>query len=44
MVAMRASGAVVSTFFVLEDKFVTCYQAGLGKPVWITGPFYVQSI
>ncbi|RLM79713.1 UDP-glycosyltransferase 73C3-like [Panicum miliaceum] len=38
--AMRtADGAVVNTFLDLEDQFVTCYEAALGKPVWTLGPF-----
>jgi len=37
--AMRtADGAVVNTFLDLEDQFVTCYEAALGKPVWTLGP------
>jgi hypothetical protein len=40
MAAMRASdGVVVNTFLDLEDKFVACYEAALGKPVWTLGPF-----
>uniref|UniRef100_A0ACD5ZMY1 Uncharacterized protein n=1 Tax=Avena sativa TaxID=4498 RepID=A0ACD5ZMY1_AVESA len=40
MAAMRTSdGAVVNTFLDLEDKFVACYEAALGKPVWTLGPF-----
>jgi UDP-glucosyltransferase 73C len=38
--AMRtADGAVVNTFLDLEDQFVTCYEAALGKPVWTLGTF-----
>ncbi|KAF8769693.1 hypothetical protein HU200_006299 [Digitaria exilis] len=38
--AMRtADGAIVNTFLDLEDQFVTCYEAALGKPVWTLGPF-----
>uniref|UniRef100_A0ACD5Z611 Uncharacterized protein n=1 Tax=Avena sativa TaxID=4498 RepID=A0ACD5Z611_AVESA len=44
MAAMRtADGAVVNTFLDLEDKFVACYQAALGKPVWTLGPFCLQN-
>ena len=40
MAAMRASdGVVVNTFLDLEDDFVACYEAALGKPVWTLGPF-----
>ncbi|KAK1615960.1 hypothetical protein QYE76_021477 [Lolium multiflorum] len=38
--AMRtADGAVVNTFLDLEEQFVACYEAALGKPVWTLGPF-----
>ncbi|RLM80831.1 UDP-glycosyltransferase 73C3-like [Panicum miliaceum] len=38
--AMRtADGAVVNTFLDLEDQFVACYEAALGKPVLTLGPF-----
>ncbi|KAL6604462.1 hypothetical protein ACP70R_042889 [Stipagrostis hirtigluma subsp. patula] len=40
MEAMRtADGAVVNTFLDLEEQFVACYEAALGKPVWALGPF-----
>uniref|UniRef100_A0A0E0NBF2 Glycosyltransferase N-terminal domain-containing protein n=1 Tax=Oryza rufipogon TaxID=4529 RepID=A0A0E0NBF2_ORYRU len=40
MEAMRtADGAVVNTFKDLEDEFIACYEAALGKPVWTLGPF-----
>ncbi|BAF08167.1 UDP-glycosyltransferase 73E1 [Oryza sativa Japonica Group] len=40
MEAMRtADGAVVNTFLDLEDEFIACYEAALGKPVWTLGPF-----
>ncbi|KAF0935107.1 hypothetical protein E2562_030394 [Oryza meyeriana var. granulata] len=40
MEAMRtADGAVVNTFMDLEDEFIACYEAALGKPVWTLGPF-----
>ncbi|KAG2656894.1 UDP-glycosyltransferase 73C1-like [Panicum virgatum] len=39
MAAMRtADGAVVNTFLDLEAQFVACYEAALGKPVWVVGP------
>ncbi|KAG8058450.1 hypothetical protein GUJ93_ZPchr0002g26679 [Zizania palustris] len=40
MEAMRtADGAVVNTFLDLEDEFIACYEATLGKPIWTLGPF-----
>ncbi|XP_062217295.1 UDP-glycosyltransferase 73C3-like [Phragmites australis] len=42
--AMRtADGAVVNTFLDLEDQFVACYEAALGKPVWTLGPFCLSN-
>ncbi|KAJ1278455.1 hypothetical protein BS78_04G080600 [Paspalum vaginatum] len=42
--AMRtADGAVVNTFVDLEDQFVACYEAALGKPVWALGPFCLSN-
>ncbi|XP_039786974.1 UDP-glycosyltransferase 73C4-like [Panicum virgatum] len=39
MEAMRtADGFVVNTFLDLEAQFVACYEAALGKPVWVVGP------
>ncbi|EAY84948.1 hypothetical protein OsI_06312 [Oryza sativa Indica Group] len=37
MEAMRtADGAVVNTFLDLEDEFIACYEAALGKPSAVT--------
>ncbi|XP_051198844.1 UDP-glycosyltransferase 73C4-like [Lolium perenne] len=38
-----ADGAVVNTFLGLEEQFVACYEAGLGKPVWALGPFFLNN-
>uniref|UniRef100_A0A453GZP2 Uncharacterized protein n=1 Tax=Aegilops tauschii subsp. strangulata TaxID=200361 RepID=A0A453GZP2_AEGTS len=38
-----ADGAVVNTFLGLEEQFVACYEAALGKPVWAPGPFFLNS-
>ncbi|XP_048569037.1 UDP-glycosyltransferase 73C3-like [Triticum urartu] len=38
-----ADGAVVNTFRGLEEQFVACYEAALGKPVWALGPFFLNS-
>uniref|UniRef100_A0ACD5WR32 Uncharacterized protein n=1 Tax=Avena sativa TaxID=4498 RepID=A0ACD5WR32_AVESA len=37
-----ADGAVVNTFLDLEEQFVECYEAVLGKPVWTLGPFFLH--
>ncbi|XP_051198841.1 UDP-glycosyltransferase 73C4 [Lolium perenne] len=38
-----ADGAVLNTFLDLEEQFVACYQAALGKPVWALGPFFLNN-
>jgi hypothetical protein len=38
-----ADGAVVNTFLDIEEQFVACFEAGLGKPVWALGPVFLNS-
>jgi hypothetical protein len=38
-----ADGAVLNTFLDLEEQFVACYEAALGKPVWALGPFFLDN-
>jgi hypothetical protein len=41
---MRTSdGAVLNRFLDLEEQFVACYEAALGKPVWALGPFFLNN-
>jgi hypothetical protein len=44
MDAMRtADGVVVNTFSDIEGKFLECYEAALGKPVWAIGPLSLSN-
>nr|XP_034579782.1 UDP-glycosyltransferase 73C1-like [Setaria viridis] len=38
-----ADGVVVNTFSDLEGKFLACYEAELGKPVWALGPLCLSN-